>query len=109
MPAQPARPLTSVPDDRPTSLFRLVKETPPEPGSRGRKKLSEKVAPMLNQVKDDPGEWYRLATYTNGSSGSSAAGTLRKQVTDKKWTFLGRKTADGSALYACYGTPKADA
>lgn len=108
---EPARPLQSVPELRTGPLFRVVKETPAEVRV-GRKPLHERVAPFLVEVKADPGAWFRIGTWPSASGGSSAANSLSKAQKDgkldKKFTFAVRKVDDGSALYACYGEPKAD-
>lgn len=81
----------------------LVWEEPPAPTTFGRKPLRDRLAPVLDQVKERPQKWARVALYDRKSSGGSAVTALRKKPPTGSWEFRHAGTASGgSALYARY-------
>jgi hypothetical protein len=101
---KPDRKLAAVPNKRTVAEphLELAWEDPPVSPTHGRQPLRDRLATILEQVKERPGTWARVATYERKSSANSGANGLRKKPPAGRWEFKGCKLDNGSALYARY-------
>ena len=91
----------------------VVPEAPPEsngivwedpPGARtGRNGIDTIIAPLVIELRRNPGKWARLKTFDRKQGASSAKNGLGKRGTYPDIEFVGRSLPDGtSALYGRY-------
>lgn len=82
-------------------VIQVVREDPP-PSRLGRKPADEVYGEALASVRDEPGAWFRLATFPKPNQASGAKSALQKKFDG--FTFAARRFPDGtSGLWVKYG------
>lgn len=75
----------------------LKRSTPPPKRGRGN---GSKWDAIIEQVRQEPGVWFELATWAGKGSASTTSASLKKKFPDV--TFTSRTGENGSTLWAAF-------
>lgn len=74
----------------------LVKSEPPL-GRGGRPRFVDQIKDLVEDVRAEPGQWFRIATWPGKSSASGFMKLVKAAYPDLEWSA--RRFGEGSALF----------
>ncbi len=96
---QPERTIRAVPSNDGPSI-EVVREDPPARKGGGTGGFIAKLGAALDEVKESPGVWFRVANFPSKTQASGRQAACRKNHPD--FSFAARRVDGGSALWARY-------